>query len=42
MCYKQGTDIGEAVRRYIVQNVTPLDRSLAVQGLKEGDGPAPA
>jgi hypothetical protein len=40
MCYKQGTATGEAVRRYIVEQVTPLDRSLVVQGLEEGDGPA--
>lgn len=35
MCYKQGNPLGEAVRRFIVENVNPLDRSLVVQGLAE-------
>ncbi len=32
MCYKQGTPPGEAVRNYIVENITPLDPGRVLQG----------
>jgi hypothetical protein len=35
MCYKQGTPWGDAMRNFIVDNISPLDRSLVVQTLGE-------
>jgi hypothetical protein len=35
MCYKQGTPPGEAVREFLVDHISPLDPSAAVQGIKE-------
>jgi len=35
MCYKQGTELGEGLRRFIVENVHPLDYSCVVQAMKE-------
>ena len=32
MCYKQGTPPGEAVRNYIVENITPLDPARVLRG----------
>ncbi|MFH1058170.1 MAG: hypothetical protein V1797_05745 [Pseudomonadota bacterium] len=35
MCYKQGTELGERLRRFIVDEVRPLDLSSVVQALRE-------
>ncbi|MFZ5585954.1 MAG: hypothetical protein ACOZHQ_08510 [Thermodesulfobacteriota bacterium] len=35
MCYKQGTELGERLRRFIVDEVRPLDLSSVVQALLE-------
>jgi hypothetical protein len=35
VCYKQGTPPGEAVRRYIVTKLSPLNYTQVVQALKE-------
>lgn len=35
LCYKQGTPEGDGVRKFIVENIKPLDRSLVVQALDE-------
>ncbi len=35
VCYKQGTETGESLRQYIVEQVRPLDPSAVVQALKE-------
>lgn len=35
LCYKQGTPEGDEIRNFLVDNITPLDRSLVVQKLNE-------
>jgi hypothetical protein len=35
LCYKQGTPEGDGVRKFIVENIKPLDRSLVVQAMDE-------
>ena len=35
VCYKQGSELGEALRGYIVDEVRPMDPSAAIQALRE-------
>ena len=35
MCYKQGTELGEAIRAFLVEQVSPLDPAAVVQVFEE-------